>query len=71
MAKTKIKTHKGLAKRIKVTKSGKVLRRRAGGSHLMSGKPSKVIRRLRRDVEICKSDADNILKQLGNAKYAR
>ena len=32
----KQKTHKGLAKRVKVTGSGKVKRRRCNGSHLMS-----------------------------------
>jgi len=34
----KQKTHKGLAKRVKVTARGKVKHRRAGGSHLMSSR---------------------------------
>ena len=34
----KQKTHKGLAKRVKVTASGKIKRRRSFGGHLMSGK---------------------------------
>jgi len=33
----KLKTHKGLAKRVKVTAKGKFKIKRAGGSHLMSG----------------------------------
>lgn len=34
----KQKTHKGLAKRVKVTARGKIKHHRAGGGHLMSGK---------------------------------
>lgn len=69
--KNKIKTHKGLAKRIKVSKKGKILRWRAGGSHLMSGKPSKVIRRLRKTLPIAATEEKQTLRLLGNVKYAR
>ena len=34
----KLKTHKGLKKRIKISAKGKVKRSRPGKSHLMSGK---------------------------------
>lgn len=37
----KQKTHKGLSKRVKVTGTGKISRRRAFGGHLMSGKSGK------------------------------
>jgi large subunit ribosomal protein L35 len=37
----KQKTHKGLAKRLKITAGGKIKHRRAGGGHLMSGKRAK------------------------------
>jgi large subunit ribosomal protein L35 len=37
----KLKTHKGLAKRVKVTGTGKLKSRRAGASHLMSVKNAK------------------------------
>ncbi len=43
----KQKTHKGLSKRVKVTASGKVKRKRTGGGHLMSGKNAKRRRRVR------------------------
>ena len=43
----KQKTHKGLSKRVKVTASGKVKRKRAGAGHLMSGKNAKRRRRVR------------------------
>jgi len=42
----KQKTHKGLAKRVKVTATGKVRRGRSFGSHLMSTKNSKRRRRI-------------------------
>jgi len=42
----KQKTHKGLSKRVKVTATGKVKRRRTGGGHLMSGKNAKRRRRV-------------------------
>jgi len=43
----KQKTHKGIAKRVKVTGRGKLKHRRAGASHLMSGKNAKRRRRIR------------------------
>jgi large subunit ribosomal protein L35 len=42
----KQKTHKGLAKRVKVTARGKVKHRRAGSGHLMGSKNAKRRRRL-------------------------
>jgi large subunit ribosomal protein L35 len=43
----KQKTHKGLAKRVKVTGRGKIKHRRPGAGHLMSGKSAKRRRRIR------------------------
>ena len=43
----KQKTHKGLAKRVKITASGKVKHKRSCGGHLMSGKSPKRRRRIR------------------------
>jgi large subunit ribosomal protein L35 len=42
----KQKTHKGLSKRVKVTATGKVMRKRTGGGHLMSGKNAKRRRKI-------------------------
>jgi large subunit ribosomal protein L35 len=42
------KTHKGIRKRMKLTRRGKVIRSRAGGGHLLSGKSGQRKRRLRR-----------------------
>jgi large subunit ribosomal protein L35 len=44
----KMKTHKGAAKRFKVTGSGKVKRNRAFKSHILTKKGPKRKRRLRR-----------------------
>jgi len=41
------KTHKGTAKRMRRTRTGKIVRNQAGTSHLMSGKSGKRRRRLR------------------------
>ena len=42
----KQKTHKGLSKRVKVTATGKIKRKRCGASHLMNSKNAKRRRRL-------------------------
>ncbi|MGQ0554260.1 MAG: 50S ribosomal protein L35 [Planctomycetota bacterium] len=43
----KLKTKKSIKKRMKITKSGKVLRRKPGGRHYKAGKSSGRRRRLR------------------------
>ncbi len=44
----KLKTHKGLKKRVRVTASGKVKHKRSFSGHLMSGKSGRRCRRLRK-----------------------
>ncbi|MGB9609250.1 MAG: 50S ribosomal protein L35 [Minisyncoccia bacterium] len=56
----KIKTHKGLAKRIKVTKRGKFQKRRAQCSHLREKKSSKRKRKYARLEILNKSDKKKI-----------
>ena len=34
----KLKTHKGTAKRVKITRTGKVVRERASGNHILAKK---------------------------------
>ncbi|MFW6161172.1 MAG: 50S ribosomal protein L35 [Planctomycetota bacterium] len=43
----KMKTHKGLKDRVRITRTGKVIRRKAGKSHLMSHKSGDRRRHLR------------------------
>lgn len=45
----KLKTKKGVAKRFKLTKKGKIKYSPCGKSHLLSGKEPERIRRLRRE----------------------
>ncbi len=46
----KLKTHKGIKKRVKVSKKGKVKRMKGGAGHLMSSKSAKRRRQLRKGV---------------------
>lgn len=60
----KIKTHRGAAKRFKVTGSGKIKRYRAYKSHLLTGKPSKRTRNLRKSTLVPEVQKENIKKLL-------
>ena len=62
----KMKTHKGVSKRFKVSGRGKVRARRAGKSHLMSSKSGKRLRKLRRPLIISnKAIASKIRRAMG------
>lgn len=61
----KMKTHRGAAKRFKVTGTGKIMRRRAFRKHLFEKKPSTRTRRLKPMVIVSPGDADKIQRQLG------
>jgi len=60
----KRKTHKGLAKRVKVTGRGKVKRHKAFTGHLLSGRSSQRRRRLRRQQVVITADGKRILRAL-------
>lgn len=61
----KQKTHKGLAKRVKVTGTGKIKRKCCNGGHLMSGKSAKQRRRIRGSALVSGSKAKSIALALG------
>ena len=61
----KMKTHKGTAKRFKVTGSGKIRRRRAFLNHILEKKSPSRKRRLSRDVTLAPGDARAVKKNLG------
>ncbi|MHC4741773.1 MAG: large ribosomal subunit protein bL35 [Planctomycetota bacterium] len=61
----KQKTHKGLSKRVKVTGSGKVRRKRAGAGHLMSTKNAKHRRRVTGSALVTGAAARKAKVQLG------
>jgi len=67
----KMKTHKGLKKRFKVGKKGAVKRSRAFASHLMSGKPAKRRRHLRRVALVVGPEAQKIRILLGAERKAK
>ena len=61
----KNKTHKGTKKRIKVSATGKLIRRRAFGSHLLTKKSANRKRKLRKELEVAASDAKRLRGLLG------
>ena len=63
----KMKTHKGLKKRVKVTANGKVRYKRANSGHLMSGKSGNRCRRMRKPATLQGAIQDRIKIALGGA----
>ena len=61
----KQKTHKGTAKRVKVTGTGKLVREQANNQHKFEYKSSTRKRRLDRDEVVSPSDAKKLKKLLG------
>ena len=64
MAKMKLKTHRGAAKRFKVTGTGKVARSKAFGRHLLSKKSSKRKRSLKQGALVHSTEQKSIKKLL-------
>lgn len=61
----KMKTHRGAAKRFKVTGIGKLRRRQVNTNHILEKKPSKRMRRLSAEVDVAPGDAARIKRMLG------
>lgn len=61
----KVKTHKGAAKRIKVTGAGKLRRRQGYRSHLSVKKSSRRMRRLKGLVPLARADRTRARRLLG------
>lgn len=62
---SKNKTHRGTKKRIKVSATGKLLRRRAFGSHLLTKKSANRKRKLRKALQISPQDTNRLRSLLG------
>jgi large subunit ribosomal protein L35 len=62
---SKSKTHKGTKKRVRVTAGGKLVRRRAFGSHLLTKKSPNRKRKLRKSVKVDSSDGKRLRDLLG------
>ncbi len=61
----KNKTHKGTKKRIRLTATGKLMRQRAFGSHLLTKKSANRKRKLRKAVQTVSSDINRLRDLLG------
>jgi len=67
----KMKTHRGAAKRFKITGTGKILRRKAYRDHLLEHKPTRRTRRLGRSrghgrrQEARQTNAGEVVRWLG------
>ena len=61
----KMKTHRGSAKRFRVTGSGKIMRNKAFKSHILTKKSQKRKRNFRHETEIAKADEKVVKRNLG------
>ncbi len=61
----KQKTHKGTAKRFRLTGTGKVMRGKAFKSHILEKKSPKRKRGFRQETEVSAANSKVILKKLG------
>jgi large subunit ribosomal protein L35 len=62
----KMKTHRGAAKRVKVTGTGRLRRKQAGKGHLKLAKGKDRFRRLGGEADLAPGDEKVIKKMLGN-----
>jgi len=60
----KMKSHRGAAKRFKVTGSGKVKRKKAFKSHILTKKSSKTKRNLRQDAIVSAGDEARVKRMI-------
>ena len=61
----KMKTDRGAAKRVKVTGTGRLRRRKANRSHMLEKKSSVRTRRLARETDFSKADERQVRRMLG------
>jgi large subunit ribosomal protein L35 len=61
----KMKTHRGAAKRFRITTTGKIRRRKAFMNHILEKKPSKRTRRLNRPTAVAAADREQVKRMLG------
>lgn len=61
----KLKTHKGTAKRAKITRTGKILRENAASHHFMTHHTSSTNRAKRTDSAVTGKNARNIKRAIG------
>ncbi|HEY1351050.1 MAG TPA: 50S ribosomal protein L35 [Ktedonobacteraceae bacterium] len=62
--KQKLKTHTAMAKRVKITGSGKIMRRHSAASHLRRNKSSRAIRSMDKRFPLATSDSRRMKRLL-------
>ena len=62
--KLKLKTHRGAAKRFKITANGKILRMHSGKRHLMGTKKPKRMRHLKKLAKVNPADVAHVRRML-------
>ena len=62
--KMKLKTHRGAAKRFKMTSTGKIMRMHSGKRHLLGMKSPRRMRKLGKSVEVNPADVGNVRREL-------
>ena len=62
--KLKAKTHRGAAKRFKITSTGKIMRWRSGKRHLLGTKKPRRMRKLGKSAVVSAADAPNVRRAL-------
>ena len=62
--KMKLKTHRGAAKRFKMTSTGKLIRRHSGMRHLLGTKKPRRMRKLGKSAVVNAADAPNVRRAL-------
>jgi large subunit ribosomal protein L35 len=62
--KMKLKTHRGAAKRFKMTSTGKLIRRHSGMRHLLGTKKPRRMRKLGKSAVVSAADAPNVRRAL-------
>jgi large subunit ribosomal protein L35 len=61
----KMKSHRGAARRFRVTKTGKILRRQTRLNHMLEKKTPAHKRRLGREVQVTAGDKRGVRRMLG------
>ena len=61
----KMKTHRGMAKRVRKTGTGKLMRAKAFKSHILTKKSPKRKCNFRHETEVAKADTKVVERQLG------
>jgi large subunit ribosomal protein L35 len=64
----KLKTHKGISKRIKLSATGKLMHRRAYRGHLLAHKSASTKREYVKEFQVASGDLANVKLMLGTYK---